>query len=78
MSETYTVGVPWRRKAVGDPPNLDYSMCDDWVCPVYRPVGDERQFFVDAVVTPQSDDDCTADGARKKAIHIASALNAFD
>jgi hypothetical protein len=77
MPEAYTVGEPWRRQSTGDPPGIDYSLSDDWICPVYRGSGDERQFYVDAVVTPQSDEDWSAEGVRAKAEHIASALNLF-
>jgi hypothetical protein len=65
--------VPWRRKASGDPPGIDYSMTDDWVCPVYGSSATSGSFFVDAVATPL-DDECSAEAVRKKAIHIASAL----
>jgi hypothetical protein len=68
MSEAeprYTVGEPWRRQATGDPPHLDYSEMDDWVCPVYRGSGDQRVFFVDAVVTP-TDEEWSAEGVARK------------
>jgi len=57
--------VPWRRKASGDPPGIDYSMTDDWVCPVYRVIGDERKFFLSMRSQTRLDDECSAEAVRE-------------
>jgi hypothetical protein len=35
---------------MGDPPNLDYSKMDLWVCSIYATVNGERKFFSDVQI----------------------------
>jgi hypothetical protein len=73
----FLAGKPWRRKHRGDPPDLDYSMCDDYVCPIHLYIGGRQEEFVtDATVTDMAfTDRLPEDRARMKAEVIADALN---
>jgi hypothetical protein len=71
----FVLGTPWTLKHEGDPPELDYSMWDDHVVPIYLEVDDEEKFaFVqDIKLTAGGNSDYTA--ALKQAQLYADLLN---
>jgi hypothetical protein len=75
-SVEFRPGTPWRKKAKGDSPYLDYSDCDEWVCPIRAHDEEGGVVFLLDVVVDCDDPDWGPAEAQRRATTLCAILNA--